>query len=77
MATLSAFRNLGASILSDIVDAKDTVARAYRAQKTERQVMKDFRNLVRENPAFVAKVFTEAAQAEQPKTRRTKKTTTK
>lgn len=64
MATLSALKALGSSIVADITDAKDTVKAAYIRQRTERQVIKDFRAVLREDPMTVLKAF--AAMQEQP-----------
>lgn len=64
MATLKALKALGSSIVADITDAKDSVKAAYRRQRTERQVIKDFRAVLREDPKAVLKAF--AAMQEQP-----------
>lgn len=64
MATLSALKALGSSIVADITDAKDSVKAAYIRQRTERQVIKDFRAVLREDPITVLKAF--AAMQEQP-----------
>ena len=64
MATLSALKALGSSIVADITDAKNAVAAAYDRQRTERKVVKDFRDLLREDPMTVLKAF--AAMQEQP-----------
>lgn len=64
MATLSALKALGSSIVADITDAKDSVKAAYIRQRTERQVIKDFRAVLREDPMSVLKAF--AAMQEQP-----------
>lgn len=64
MATLSALKALGSSIVADITDAKDSVKAAYIRQRTERQVIKDFRAVLREDPMTVLKAF--AAMQEQP-----------
>ena len=57
MATLAALKALGSSIVADITDAKDSVKAAYIRQRTERKVVKDFRDLLREDPMTVLKAF--------------------
>ena len=64
MATLSALKALGSSIVADITDAKDSVKAAYIRQRTERKVVADFRAVLREDPLTVLKAF--AAMQEQP-----------
>lgn len=76
MATLAALKALGSSIVADIVDAKDTVKAAYDRQRTERQVMKDFRSLLREDPKSVLEAFV-SIQDKPAKKPRTKKAAAK
>lgn len=73
MATLAALKALGNSIVADIVDAKDSVKAAYDRQRTERQVMKDFRSLLREDPKTVLKAFHSIQDQPAPKKPRAKK----
>ena len=66
MATLNAIKNLGKSIAADIRDAKDSVAASIDRARTERAVMRDFKVLLREHPASVAKAFASMSEPTKP-----------
>ena len=70
MATLNAIKNLGKSIAADIRDAKDSVAASIDRARTERAVMRDFKVLLREHPASVAKAFQTITEAEDKPARK-------
>ena len=77
MATLAALKALGSSIVADITDAKDSVKAAYIRQRTERKVVKDFRDLLREDPLTVLKAFHNIQEQPAPKKPRAKKAAAK
>lgn len=77
MATLSALKALGSSIAADIADAKNAVVSAYDRQRTERKVVKDFRDLLREDPMTVLKAFHSIQDQPAPKKPRAKKAAAK
>lgn len=66
MATLSAIKNLGKSIASDLRDAKNAVADSIDRARTERAVLKDFKALLREHPAAVTKAFASMSEPAKP-----------
>ena len=70
MATLNAIKNLGKSIASDLRDAKNAVADSIDRARTERAVMRDFKVLLREHPASVAKAFQTITEAEDKPARK-------
>ena len=70
MATLSAIKNLGKSIASDLRDAKNAVADSIDRARTERAVMRDFKVLLREHPAAVTKAFKTITEAEDKPARK-------
>lgn len=70
MATLNAIKNLGKSIASDLRDAKNAVADSIDRARTERAVMRDFKVLLREHPASVAKAFQTLTEAEDKPARK-------
>lgn len=70
MATLNAIKNLGKSIASDLRDAKNAVADSIDRARTERAVMRDFKVLLREHPASVAKAFQTLSEAEDKPARK-------
>jgi hypothetical protein len=57
MATLAAIKALGSSIKADIVDAVSSVKAGIDMRRSEREVIDNFRSLLREDPALVAKAF--------------------
>ena len=76
MATLNAIKNLGKSIAADIRDAKDSVAASIDRARTERAVMRDFKVLLREHPASVAKAFQTISEPKPARKPRAKKPAT-
>lgn len=76
MATLSAIKNLGRSIAADIRDAKNSVAASIDRARTERAVMRDFKVLLREHPASVAKAFHTISESKPARKPRAKKPAT-
>lgn len=70
MATISALKNLGSSIVSDITGAASSVKAAYNRHRTEKQVVKDFRDLLREDPMTVLKAFHSIKEQDAPKPRK-------
>lgn len=73
MATLKALAALGQSIVADIADAKDSAANAVKRWHAERQIVSDFKTLLREEPLAVAKAFKHAADGTQPAKRQRRK----
>lgn len=65
MATFNAFKQLGQSIVSDLRDAKDNIKAAVSHKARERKIVSEFKELLRTDPATVAKAF----NAMTPKTR--------
>ena len=78
MATLSAIKNLGKSIASDLRDAKDSVAASIDRARTERAALRDFRDLLRADPLLTyyalhgaMSEFTEATNRPDPSLKET------
>lgn len=74
MATLKAIAALGQSIVADIAEAKDSAVAAIQRARNEREAVKQFRTLLREEPLALAKAFKQISDAEaKPKQKRTRK----
>ena len=64
MATLNAIKNLGRSIKADIVEATSGIAAKIDHARSERRIVNEFRDLLREHPGAVTKAF--ATLVEKP-----------
>lgn len=62
MATLNAFKQLGKSIVADVLDTKASIAESIARAKRERQVISDFKAALREHPVELAKALHEATK---------------
>lgn len=62
MATLNAFKQLGKSIVADVLDTKASIAAAIQRAKRERQVISDFKAALREHPVELTKALLEATK---------------